>query len=154
MGSKYKGNEKVERALNTYIRLMRAAESVTARVTRHLAAAELTISQFDVLEAVYHLGPLCQRDIARKIRKTTGNITMVIDNLEKRSLVKRVRTAEDRRFLTIHLTETGKRLIGEVFARHAAAITEDISFLTAAEQEELGRLCRKVGLKEKGVDGG
>ena len=56
-----------------------------------MAAFDLTISQFGVLEALYHKGPLCQRDIAAKILKSTGNITMVIDNLEKRELVRRER---------------------------------------------------------------
>ena len=93
------------RALNTYTKLMRAAESVTGRVHRVLAAPRLTISQFGVLEALYHKGPLCQRDIAAKILKSTGNITLVIDNLEKQGLVKRERTSEDRRYLTVKLTE-------------------------------------------------
>jgi MarR family 2-MHQ and catechol resistance regulon transcriptional repressor len=68
-------------ALNTYTKLMRAAETVTGRVGRTMTAAGLTISQFGVLEALHHKGPLCQRDIAAKILKSTGNITLVIDNL-------------------------------------------------------------------------
>src|SRR6266702_4591444 len=91
------------RALNTYTKLMRAAESVTSRVNRVLLAPKLTISQFGVLEALYHKGPLCQKEIAVKILKSTGNITLVIDNLEKQDLVRRERDNEDRRFLTINL---------------------------------------------------
>ncbi len=138
-----------KRALNAYTKLMRAAESVTGRIGRNLAAADLTVSQFGVLEALFHKGPLCQRDIATKILKSTGNITMVIDNLERRGLVRRERVAEDRRFLTIHLTEAGEQLIAEVFPRVAAAIVEEITILEEAEQEELGRLCRMLGLKER-----
>ena len=51
------------RALNTYTKLMRAAESITARTHRHLSSKGLTISQFGVLEALYHLGPLSQKEI-------------------------------------------------------------------------------------------
>src|SRR4051794_22640586 len=91
------------RPLNTYTKLMRAAESVTSRVNRSMSPFNLTISQFGVLEALFHKGPLCQRDIAAKILKSTGNITLVIDNLEKRGLVRRVRDTEDRRYLTVHL---------------------------------------------------
>ena len=72
-----------------------------------MSAAGLTISQFGVLEALHHKGPLCQRDIAVKILKSTGNITLVIDNLEKQGLVTRERTSEDRRYLTIRLTGQG-----------------------------------------------
>jgi len=137
-------------ALNTYIKLMRAAESVTARINRHLADVGLTISQFGVLEALHHLGPLCQRDIARKILKSTGNITMVIDNLEKRGLVRRERDPVDRRFLTIHLTPEGEWLIASLFPRQAETIVQEMNTLTPEEQLELGRLSRKLGLKERG----
>ncbi len=110
------------------------------------AADGLTGSQFGALEALYHLGPLNQTEIARKLLKSGGNITLVIDNLEKRELVLRRRDEEDRRVLTVHLTDQGHRMIRELFPRHAAAIAEEMSALTIAEQEDLGRLCRKVGL--------
>lgn len=135
------------RALNSYTKLMRAAESVTSRLTRLMAADELTISQFGVLEALHHKGPLCQRDIAAKILKSTGNMTMVIDNLEKRGLVRRERHSEDRRYFTIHLTEAGAKLISKTFAAVEAAIVTEMAALTATEQDDLGSLCKKLGLK-------
>ncbi len=135
------------RALNTYTKLMRAAESVTSRVHRVLSAPKLTISQFGVLEALFHKGPLCQKDIAAKILKSTGNITLVIDNLEKQYLVRRKRDNEDRRFLTIHLTEAGTNLITKVFADVEASIAFEMASLTEDEQELLGNLCKKLGLK-------
>ena len=138
-----------KRALNTYTKLMRAAESVTGRTGRAMAASDLTVSQFGVLEALFHKGPLCQRDIATKILKSTGNITMVIDNLERRGLVRRERATDDRRFLTVHLTDAGELLIAEVFPRVQAAIVAEMTVLTESEQEELGRLCRILGLKER-----
>lgn len=137
--------EETRRALNTYTKLMRAAESVTARVQKAIAPFDLTVSQFGVLEALYHKGPLCQRDIAAKILKSTGNITMVIDNLEKRGLVQRVRDNEDRRFLTVYLTDAGTEIIADAFSKMQAAITEDLSILNADEQEELGVLCKMLG---------
>jgi len=126
---------------------MRAAESVTSRTSRPMTAADLTISQFGVLEALLHKGPLCQRDIAAKILKSSGNMTMVIDNLEKRGLVRRERDSEDRRYLTVHLTAAGSALIAKVFVDVAAAIVTEMGSLTAIEQEQLGRLCKKLGLR-------
>lgn len=137
-------------ALNSYTKLMRAAESVTSRTSRPMAAADLTISQFGVLEALLHKGPLCQRDIAAKILKSSGNITMVIDNLEKRGLVKRERDSEDRRYLTVHLTEAGRALIVRVFADVEAAIIADMGLLSADELAQLGMLCKKLGLHKGG----
>jgi MarR family 2-MHQ and catechol resistance regulon transcriptional repressor len=135
------------RAMNTYTKLIRAAESVTSRVGRSMALAELTISQFGVLEALYHKGPLCQRDIAVKILKSTGNITMVIDNLEKRGLVRRERDSQDRRYLTVYLTEEGTTLITKVFAGVEVSIVTEMAVLSDGEQDLLGSLCKKLGLK-------
>jgi len=135
------------RALNSYTKLMRAAESVTGRVHRVLSAPKLTISQFGVQEALYHKGPLCQRDIAAKILKSTGNITMVVDNLEKQDLVRWERDYEGRRYATIHHTETGTTLITKVFADVESEIVGEMKSLTEDEQILLGSLCKKPGLK-------
>ncbi len=145
--TKYKGSKNEARALNAYVKLMRASESVTARIHRHVTDAGLTVTQFGVLESLYSLGPLNQREIAGKILKSSGNITLVIDNLEKRGLVKRERSKEDRRSYAVDLTAAGRKMIGTIFPRHAAKVVEEMKALTGAEQEELSRLCRKVGLK-------
>lgn len=147
MRTHYRGNKKESRALRTYIKLMRAAESVTARTHRHLSSTGLSISQFAVLEALYHLGPLSQREIGLKILRSSGNITMVIDNLEKTGLVRRERNEADRRFFIVHLTDKGYSLINKLFPPHAAVIAKDLGVLTAAEQDVLGRLCKKLGRK-------
>ena len=149
----YKGSKDQVRALNAYVKLMRASESLTARIHRHLTDAGLTITQFGVLEALFNLGPLSQRQIAGKILKSSGNITLVIDNLEKRGLVKRERSTEDRRLYAVDLTAAGRRVINDIFPRHAARVVEEMKALTNAEQEELSRLCRKMGLKGEAVEG-
>jgi len=146
--TRYRGTKDEVRALKTYVKLMRASESVSARIHGQLAATVLTVSQFGVMEALYHLGPLSQGELAKKILRSRGNITMVIDNLEERGLVKRERNRQDRRFYAVRLTSEGRRLIGSIFPRHAAKIVEEMKSLTRSEQEELSRLCRKVGLGE------
>lgn len=131
-------------ALNVFVKLMRASESVSTRVHRELAMYNLTISQFGVLEALYHLGPMCQRDLAKKILKSSGNLTMVIDNLVKRGLVIRERDPEDRRYFIIKLTDQGSSLIENIFPDHARRITTTLSVLDSSELRELGRLCKKL----------
>lgn len=108
MATHYQGTEAEIRALDAYIKLSRAADSLTARIHRHLDASRLTISQFGVLEAIFHLGPLTQRDLAQKLLKSGGNMTLVIDNLEKRGLVRRDRQQKDRRCILVHLTKAGQ----------------------------------------------
>lgn len=154
MGTRYQGSREERRALNTFIKLVRAAGSVSARVESHLSGIGLTVSQFGVLEALYHLGPLFQKDLASKILKSTGNITMVVDNLEKRGLVARARDEQDRRHFLVSITVEGKKLIRGFFPGHVARIVREMGALTAAEQDELGRLCRAVGLQERGQKAG
>lgn len=148
MGTNYQGTAEEKQALDLYIKLMRAAESVTARVNDHLTDINLTVSQFGVLEALYHLGPMHQALLGEKILKSGGNMTLVIDNLAKRGLVERQRNQDDRRFVTVRLTEKGRDLIREIMPRHVAIVVAEVGILTADEQEQFSTLCRKLGRKE------
>lgn len=145
MPSRHKGSSRERRALAAYINLLRATNSVTSQSMKHLDAHGLTPSQFAVLEALYHVGPMCLSELARKILRTSGNLTMVVDNLEKSGTVKRVQSSEDRRFVSVEVTEKGRRLIAGIFPEHAAQIAEAMSRLTADEQDTLRELCRKLG---------
>jgi len=145
MPTHYSGTPQETLALNTFIKLTRSVESLTSRLSQRGTLGELTESQFGVLETLYHLGSMCQNQIAAKILKSSGNLTMVIDNLEKHGLVRRTRDLEDRRKVQVSLTDEGRQLIGQVFPGQVAAITEEMSALTSQEQETLGRLCRKLG---------
>jgi MarR family 2-MHQ and catechol resistance regulon transcriptional repressor len=145
MPSHYKGTETEVRTLNALINLARALDSLGARLSPELERAGLTAPQFGVLEAVYHLGTMCQRQLGRKLLRSGGNITVVVGNLEKRGLVRRERLADDRRMVRVYLTDKGRELIEQVFPKHVAALVEEFSVLDAEEQETLRRLCRKLG---------
>lgn len=146
MPTHFQGDSQTILALDTFIKLTRANSAFEARVLGHGTLGELTMSQFGVLEALYHLGPLCQGALSQKLLKSTGNMTLVLDNLEKRGLVQRIRSQEDRRMVTIELTCAGRERIEAIFPLHAAAIQAEMSVLTAEEQAQLGQLCRKLGL--------
>ena len=145
MPTHYRGNAEQVRALNAFIKLARAADSFSSRVSRSITDAGLTENQFGVLEALLHLGPLHQSDLAKKLLRSAGNMTMVIDNLEKRGLVRREPGVEDRRVNVVHLTDAGRELIARIFPGHVYEILREMGVLTPAEQDELGRLCRKLG---------
>ena len=132
-------------ALATYIRLLRAANAARMHASRQLEGTGLTLTQFAVLEALYHLGPLSLSDIAQKILTTGGNLTMVVGNLEKQGLANRQKSPQDGRVLIVSLTPKGKALIRRTFSSHAAAITEFMAALTPAQQKQFGELCRQLG---------
>jgi MarR family 2-MHQ and catechol resistance regulon transcriptional repressor len=146
--TRYPGNETEIRALNAYIKLQRAAESVLARTNAHLATFGLNTSQFAVLEALYFLGTLSQRDLAEKLLKSTGNMSTVLKHMEARGMISRERDAADQRYMRVRITDTGRALVQAAIVPHVAGIVADMRILTAAEQDELGRLCRKLGLRE------
>ncbi len=149
MGTHFQGTPEEIRALDLYIKLERAADTVTQRINHHLKEDGLTVSQFGVLEALYHLGSMCQTELAGKILKSTGNLTLVIDNLERDGLVARQRDSTDRRFVSVHLTPAGHDLIDRIFRPHVAGVVETMSALTMEEQESLALLCRKLGLAQR-----
>jgi MarR family 2-MHQ and catechol resistance regulon transcriptional repressor len=146
MPTHYPGSPEQVRALNAYIRLTRAVEALSARLLVDEKLQGLTTSQLGVLDALLYLGPMCQKDLAGKILKSSGNLTLVIDNLEKRGLVQRARQTADRRFVMVSLTQEGRALIERVMPQHVEDIRVALAALSPDEQETLGKLCKKLGL--------
>ena len=145
MGTHYQGTLAEMLALNSYIKLSRAAETVTVRINSHLIDHHLTTSQFGVLEALYHLGPMQVGQLGEKILRSSGNMTLVVDNLAKRGLVTRRPKQTDRRCIEIHLTPAGATLIEAIMPGHVAHVVNALNVLTAEEQQTLAALCRKLG---------
>jgi MarR family 2-MHQ and catechol resistance regulon transcriptional repressor len=88
---------------------------------------------------------MCQHALAEKLLRSGGNMTLVVDNLQKQGWVKRQRQEKDRRMVEIHLTPKGRRLITRIFPEHAKVIARVMGELTPAEQEDLRRIARKLG---------
>ena len=147
MGTHFLGTPEQKRALDAYIKLLRATDSVKSRVGEHQTTSEIGETQFGTLEMLYHLGPLNQKQIGEKLLISKSNVVAVIDRLEKQKLVRRERCEEDRRHVFVHLTEAGEALVDKILPIHVSVITEEMSYLTNVELVELGRLCRKLGLQ-------
>lgn len=128
------------------MKLLRAGKAVLARTEPRLSSERLTPTQFGVLEAILHKGPLTQRELLRKVLTSPGNMTDVIDKLEARGLVRRSRGLADRRMVTVELTPQGRTEIDALFPAHAGDIAAAMGALDEVELEELGRLLRKLGL--------
>lgn len=147
MPTHYDGTEEEKRALNAFIRFTRAFDTVDRRISTTFQTHDLTSGQFGVLETLYHLGPLHQGALGDKLLQSKGNISTIISNLEERDLVERRRDEGDRRYVKVHLTDEGGRLIADIFPDHAQKIAETLDVLDDEEIEELGRLCKKLGTR-------
>ncbi len=145
MATRYRGELKEVASLDVYIKLMRASTSVLNQVVPRLQKAGLTFSQFGVLEALFHLGPLCQKELGDKLLQSGGNITMVVNNLERQGLVVRLRDEVDKRYMVVHLTWRGTQRIEELFPLHLQDLVRAFDVLSEEELETLNSLLRKVG---------
>lgn len=146
MATHHTGSEAERRALNMFIALTRASDWYhRGALTRAPLPETLTMTQFGVLEALYHLGPMCQAEVGRKLLKTKGNVSVVIERLVQRGLVNRRPQAEDRRYTVVELTGAGRSVIADYFPRIAKGFAESAAVLSADEQETLTRLCKKIG---------
>jgi MarR family transcriptional regulator, 2-MHQ and catechol-resistance regulon repressor len=139
-------DRKQEAALKLWVVLARATAAVTKHMESDIARYDLTGTEFGILEALYHKGPMLLGEIQRKILVTSGGITYLVDRLVEKGLVRREQCEEDRRARYAVLTPTGQSLIKRIFPAHAARIEQAVSGLTAAEQREAIQLLRKLGL--------
>jgi MarR family 2-MHQ and catechol resistance regulon transcriptional repressor len=146
VGTHHRGTNRERLALDLVIKLNRAADSLEARMMRHVRSSGLTVSQFGVLDALYHLGPLCLGQIAKKHLRTPNNITSVVDTMEKSGLVERKRSTEDRRLVRVSLTDRGREEFEKLWPEHVGAALRETAVLSAQEQAELCSLLKKLGL--------
>jgi MarR family transcriptional regulator, 2-MHQ and catechol-resistance regulon repressor len=148
MGTHYQGHPAEVRALDALVKLVRCTASVQGRLEVGIREEGFTPSQFGVLEALLHLGPLEPCELGPKVLTSRPNMVLLIDQLEGRGLVRRVPVAGDRRRLRVELTPAGRRTIAKAFQRHLQRVVKELSALSAAEQEQLGRLCKRLGRQE------
>ena len=144
MATKEPTNPATSVPVTTYVKLVRTAESLHSNVSRGLSVDGLTASQFSTLKVLRLQGPLSQRDIAKYLLKTGGNVTVVVDNLEKHGLAVRIRDTEDRRFIFVRLTPAGEELFDRIYQPHLVRILDVMGNLSESELEHLHRLLEKL----------
>lgn len=134
------------RALDMWVKLARAYSVFNKHAMTHIRSVCLTPSQFAVVECLGHRGEMTLGELSDKMLMSCGNITMVVQNLEKEGLVKRKRSQADRRVVHVTLTPEGQSRFEAIFPAHAARIHELADVLSVTEQEQLSRLLKKLGL--------
>jgi MarR family 2-MHQ and catechol resistance regulon transcriptional repressor len=138
--------------VHVFLVLWKAARAVQAYAEKSVTNLEMCGSDFAVLEALLHKGPLPVNEIGRKVLLTSGSITVAVDRLEKKGLVQRRAHGTDRRARIVHLTKTGRKLITRAYTRHAQDIERLASAsLTVTERATMIRLLKKIGYKAAGA---
>jgi MarR family 2-MHQ and catechol resistance regulon transcriptional repressor len=126
--------------------------SCTAFGEKSILELEMCGSDFAVLEALLHKGPLPVNEIGRKVLLTSGSITVAVDRLETKGLVERRAHGTDRRARIVHLTREGRKVITRAYADHAADMERLASAsLSRSERKALISLLKKIGYEAAGA---
>jgi MarR family 2-MHQ and catechol resistance regulon transcriptional repressor len=141
-----KGTPSRDRALKLFVVMSRAMNAVRSHLEWHAERDELTMTEFGILEALLHKGPLLLGQVQEKILLSSGGVTYTIDRLAEKGLVERQECKSDRRAKYAVLTPKGTELIKRMFKEQAQRIEGVMSVLSAREQEELTEGLRKLGL--------
>jgi MarR family transcriptional regulator, 2-MHQ and catechol-resistance regulon repressor len=134
--------------VHVFLVLWKAARAVEAYAGQSISKLQIGGSDFAVLEALLHKGPLPVNAIGKKVLLTSGSITVAVDRLETKGLVERRAHGSDRRARIVHLTKEGRKLITSAYTEHAADMERLASAsLTKTERKTLIRLLKKIGYK-------
>ena len=132
-----------ELTLSTLVVFTRAEHVIHKKELETIKKSGLTSAQFGVLDALYNKGDLRICELIEKILTTSGNITVVIKNLEKDGLIKRKPDPKDKRSCIIEITEKGKKIMEDIFPEHIKNIESIFEVLTDEEKTTLKAILKK-----------
>ena len=131
--------------VHLWLVMWKAFRSMEAQAGRSIAGLGLCQSDFGVMEALLHKGPLPVKALGEKVLLTSGSMTAAIDRLERRGLVAREDDPQDRRSRIVRLTPEGRKTIQALFRVHERDMEQAAARLNRGERLELTRLLRKLG---------
>ncbi len=136
-----------EQALKLFIVLSRAYRTLEEKVMQDIRSRGLNPTEFAVLELLYHKGPQPLQKIGSKILITSGSITYVTDKLESKGYLSREPCTKDRRITYGTITDSGRKLMDDIFPAHRKRIAELTSSLSGEEKEAAISSLKKLGLQ-------
>ena len=139
------GTTDTQLALKLFVVLTRAASALGARADADAGRHGLSLAEFGALEALYHRGDLLVGELQRKVLKSSGGITYVVDRLQEKGLVERKPCASDRRAVYASITAAGRALMDRIFPMHAEALAGAAEALTRDEKRVAIDLLRRLG---------
>src|SRR5438105_6624142 len=131
--------------VHVWLVFMKAFQALLPHAARSIKRTELGDSDFRVLEALLHKGPLPVNTIGPKVWLTPGSISVAVDRLVKKGLVSRKDHPDDRRVRQGELTAKGRALVARGFQEHSAAMENVANVLSKNERLTLLRLLKKLG---------
>lgn len=137
---------RTKESIRTWLRLLSCETVIEQRLRSHFRSNfAVTLPQFDVLSELERAdSPLTMSKLSDELMVSNGNITGVVDRLEKSKLVKRVRASHDRRIQYIELTGKGRKDFDRMANRHAGWLDELFADLSLDEMNQLQKVLLKL----------
>lgn len=140
-----------ELSLKLFIVLTRALDAVKKSIEKDIRSYGLNPTEFAVLELIYNKGEQPIQRIGEKVLIASSSITYVVDKLEKKNLLLRTPSPEDRRIIYASITDEGRKMMDEIFPVHSRQIQKILGGLDESEKEDVIMKLRKLGLFAKSV---
>ncbi|HEY1291257.1 MAG TPA: MarR family transcriptional regulator [Burkholderiales bacterium] len=140
------------RALRIWLRLLTCTQLIERRVRSRLRERfATTLPRFDLMAQLErHAEGLKMSELSRLLMVTGGNVTAIVDQLEKEGLVERLEEPADRRAFRIRLTRAGEKSFAEMARAHEEWVVELLAGMSRRDQDELLKLLAK--LKQHAVE--
>src|SRR3954447_3669248 len=129
---------------HVWLVMMKAMRALTKYAAAGIEETGLGLSDFGVLEILLHKGPLPVNTIGPVVDLTAGSISIAVDRLVEKGLVRRVESAEDRRVRIVALSSRGKALIDSAFRKHSGQMKKVFSELSPEELRGLEAALKKI----------
>lgn len=136
-----------KKSMAVYISMSRVINTLRRENNKLILKHNLTLGQFAVMEALYSKGRLSTGEVMEKILSTSGNIPVIVKNLEKDGFITRKQDEADKRRFILDLTDKGKDLMDEIVPENLKFMDELISLWDDDEKEELIILMNKFRRK-------
>ena len=138
------GDKKRRKSISTYERLQHVASLIASHVELAVQPSGLSMSQFGVLDTIVARGAVHQQELAEAVGLSKGQMTAVINSLESLELVRRERHAEDKRYISVHMTDSGIALHSRVAPDRIEAIISSMTVLSPKQRKRLTRICARL----------
>lgn len=129
--------------IHAHVVFRNASRTVELKTTEVIRQSGLTVSQFGILDILYCLGEMSINQIKQKFLATSGNLTVILKNMERDGYIQRITCPNDRRSFRFSITDLGRKKIEEVLPKHRELIEEFYSIFDSKEKEQLISLLKK-----------
>jgi len=133
-------------SLQLFSEICKTNRYITDAAIEHIKLFGLNLTEFAVLELLFHKGDTPIQHIGKRILISSGNMTYVLDKLEAKGFIKRLPCPKDRRVTYAVLTDEGHKLISSIFPEHEQMIDQLFSQINKTEKEMLIYLLKKMGM--------